>query len=245
MGKRGPKPRSADQKKSQTIALRVSPDLRDQLHAAAEASGRPISRELLERVARTFRDDVAVRDAFGNEKNFMLMRMAAIPLVQNKNWLEDPEQFDATLRAINTLFEQIRPDGPREARNRAIDILAERSIDTADLFAQAMWQMVKDADPSTPRSERSDFEHLSINIKCALGAEITGRADPDAQRRAQARAFLRRFAPREAIDAMDDEHLFRKVDQLHAEEMQQHQDWEEDAAEPLDMPKEPSNGQGS
>jgi hypothetical protein len=78
---RGRPSKAAGEKKVANLTFRVRPQMRDDLTAAAEASGRSVSEEVEYRLARSFdREDIIgqfIRATFGRNANYMLVRIMA------------------------------------------------------------------------------------------------------------------------------------------------------------------------
>jgi hypothetical protein len=127
MGKRGPAPSGEYSDKTQVLSTRISAGLRANLATAAKSSGHTLSREIEHRLRRTFSDDAKISDAFGDRRNYALMKMisSVVEAVVNRkilsavtakqlkklHWLDDPYAFDQAIRAIAAVLDAIRPPG--------------------------------------------------------------------------------------------------------------------------------------
>lgn len=217
MGKRGPKAKPAAETKSAPLSLRLHPDLRDKLQAAADQSGHYLSSEISLRLAGSLEYGKRVSEAFGNERNFMLMQMIAAPLKRSETWLDDPREFDRCLQSIIDLLETIRPSGPRSQRDQALQMLSSEF--GHGVVADATWAIIKDADTSKPRHLRSDLDHFAINAKRILGS-LVDRADPLLRSREIAKTTLSSAFPDEDFSNMPDDQLFERHEALINQEQE-------------------------
>jgi hypothetical protein len=175
MGKRGPSAKGEFGDKSAVLSTRISAELRAALEASVERTGLTLSREIEHRLRRTFSDEEKIEAAFGSERNYRLMQMAALAIrhaawnVENPDadWIDDPVAFEIALRAVNNILEALRPPSgaPR------LDPLAERS---AVEEPARIWRDVQAADASLPLNN-TGRKHLANRTKAALG-KIADRA---------------------------------------------------------------------
>jgi hypothetical protein len=111
------------------MGIRVTPELRNQLLASAEASGRSITSEMELRLENSFRSerylDEALDLAFGRQATGLLKAIARVmvdvgphaAMAKNgsfesaANWLSDPFAFDQAAAGISALLAGIRPQG--------------------------------------------------------------------------------------------------------------------------------------
>lgn len=56
MGKRGPKAKGPYENRTTVVSTKITPELRDALHAGAKANGRSLSHEIEVRLRETFAD---------------------------------------------------------------------------------------------------------------------------------------------------------------------------------------------
>jgi hypothetical protein len=108
---RPPKP-EADRKRT-NFTMRVRDELRDQLRAAAAASGRSVSEEIEHRLERSFSEDQAFQWALGGEHNERFMRAFTIAawLIETrtgKKWHEDDETMHEVRFAASAIIAAIR-----------------------------------------------------------------------------------------------------------------------------------------
>lgn len=123
MGKRGPK---AESPATAILSTRIWPETRAALEAAAAENGRPLSREVEDRLRRSFEEDRSIVEQLGGRKVFALMRFVAAALIpvgettyfmkhlrdgSDGAWLSDPYAFDQAVKAVNEVLEERRPAG--------------------------------------------------------------------------------------------------------------------------------------
>jgi hypothetical protein len=169
MGRRGPSAKGEYGDKSAVLSTRISAELRAALEASVARTGLTLSREIEHRLRRTFGDEEKIETAFGSERNYRLMQMAALAIqhaawnVENADadWLDDPVAFEIALRAVNNILEALRPS----AKAPRLDTLAKRS---AVEEPARIWRYVQAADASLPLND-TGRKHLDNRIKAALG----------------------------------------------------------------------------
>ncbi len=106
MGKRGPKPSSKFAKRGATLGVRISIETREHVEAAAKAGGRSISREVEERLARSF----------GHEAEDQLVEVVRMAIehtdrATGQSWIDDPYTFRMMVAVVVQLLHAFRPEG--------------------------------------------------------------------------------------------------------------------------------------
>lgn len=138
---RGRPAKAAGEKKVANLTFRVRPQMRDDLTAAAEASGRSVSEEVEYRLARSFdHEDIIsqfIRATFGRNANYMLVRIMAGVLSRldaelGGDWWETDRGRVAAYIAFDDLTKAwIRPPGETmltKSEFAEAEELAERAL---------------------------------------------------------------------------------------------------------------------
>jgi len=160
------------QGKRNPLGLRVDAELKAQLDASAEASGRSQSQEAEIRLRESFRRERTAEDIrksimkgiyepFGGEQNFRLMRVIAdvmrtVEESTGKAWLQDRRTCDLMRNTISALIDNLGPQtlegaiGPREGAdigNQFIDsILEEKAPEMAAKFKAKRAKLLEEHD---------------------------------------------------------------------------------------------------
>lgn len=130
MSKRIGRPPKPEAEKRQQIGVRTSPELKDQLEAAAGANGRSVAQEAEFRLTESF----AMDELLANPRTKMLMFLIGgqISLAEAKTgkaWHQDEATFAAARKLIDDLLTRARPAPPNDGK--IIELKAER-IELAD-----------------------------------------------------------------------------------------------------------------
>lgn len=135
-GRRGRKAHTASPGERVSLGLKVTPDIKNKLDAAARINGRSQSQEAEARIEQSFRAELQVDDAleliFGRRLAGLLLAaghvmretggIAAIAVARHRNgnrdeilddenWLNDAYCADQAIQAANTILEAVRPAG--------------------------------------------------------------------------------------------------------------------------------------
>jgi hypothetical protein len=176
---KGPAPRGEYVGKSSVFSTRITPDLRKKLEQAAKRSGRSVSQEVESRLDRTFTEDDAIADRFGDRRTYVLMRMMADAIHfghkrGNPLWLESPLEFEKAISAALLVLEAIRPDGdlPTDAlTTRHHQVQGER-------VALNIWRAIKRADLSAQPTQGTNADHKNRMKKRDLGGLADRALEP-------------------------------------------------------------------
>lgn len=127
---RGGQPKAKSYKKGQSLSFRPTDDLRDKLELAAAQRRRSISQEIATRLSASFERDSQLRNIFGDEATFEIMRMiasvmaVAVPPVETgkigKGWLSDKQTFERVFDAVCAtllVFSPSEKRGPYSSEN--------------------------------------------------------------------------------------------------------------------------------
>jgi hypothetical protein len=176
VGKRGPAPQGEYENKSQVLSTRIRADTRRALVSAAEKSGRSLSQEIEHRLRRTFIEDNRIEDAFGNRRNYLLMRMIALALEgaynpepdsSPANWLDDPVSFDIATRCANKILEALRPEAPIPPASNDLFESIRRVKPIHD--AANLMLAIQKAEPGLSLFEGTKADHFRGMVKAELG----------------------------------------------------------------------------
>ncbi len=106
--KRGRPPLPPEAGKRFPLNMRTTKNIRDELQAAAHASGRSLAQEVEYRLEQSFQVEKNRYREFRNKKTYHLMRwfaatLRASELFTEKSWVTDEETFLIALEAMKTL----------------------------------------------------------------------------------------------------------------------------------------------
>jgi hypothetical protein len=134
VGARGPEPSG-----SIRVSVRLRPELIARLKGAVAKKGKNVSREIENRLNRSFADELTVAKQFGDRQIMAVARMVfaaarATVTVNGKsgktNWLNDRAAFEAAVTAINRVFELIGPAvGKPESLPGGIEPASDDAVD--------------------------------------------------------------------------------------------------------------------
>lgn len=155
MGKRGPTPKPATERKSEVVTARIRPELLKEIERAAQESKKNVSWEINRRLDQSVKGDRHSEQRFGSRRNELIFRVAALAMGKvglffgghrNKDWLNDPVMFEASVRTIDRTFDKLRPNGPIDREKlRQIQIMSA-------LMSAHIWNEINDADPKGRKS---------------------------------------------------------------------------------------------
>jgi hypothetical protein len=116
------RPRKNDAvRRSVTLSVRVTSDLRKMLDEAAGNSERPvtISQEIERRLLDSFAIDQKIDEMFHGRRNYWFAQIVAdgitesIERITKAKWWDDPFTFDEATRFIDEVLRYLRPNGKR------------------------------------------------------------------------------------------------------------------------------------
>jgi hypothetical protein len=183
---RGRRPQGAYRGKGSVLSTRITPELRQELEAAAQAKGHSLSQEIEHRLRRSFEEDRGIIERFGNRRNYAVLRLIASymdvlykPGDLNASWLDDPYVFAQLEKALALTVEQLRPPGDATPPVQDALALAPDTFQGAQIGA-AWLQAVKTAEAGVLPITTSEDKRLAAHIRSDLG-EIADRitAKPD------------------------------------------------------------------
>jgi hypothetical protein len=117
MGRRGPKPKSSSEYSSDgaNLSARITAGTRKRLEEAAQASGQSISKELENRLVRSFEND-KVFELFGGRPSYARLRLLAeaikgVEELTGQRWHRDRFTHDLVIEMIRLMLEALAPTG--------------------------------------------------------------------------------------------------------------------------------------
>lgn len=111
---RGRPPKPEAEVKREQMSFRVTPARRDQLVAAAEATGRSIAQEVELRLEQSFaREKEAGSRSAAILSDFTRLSASAIEAQTGASWLEDPDTFLQVRRAVLSFMRTFQPSTPQ------------------------------------------------------------------------------------------------------------------------------------
>jgi hypothetical protein len=175
---RGQPPRGPYAGKSAVLAWRVRPDTRADIERAAKASGRSMSQEVEHRLKGSFAEDQEIKDRFGSERSYAVMRLMAYTIAAirpagaaDRDWLSDPVLFDRAVEGIAVVLAQFRPRGRRPSKKSRWKIGGF----LGEVAANDLLREVQAAAPGY--TGRSTHQKILTKLRDALG-EVADRAEP-------------------------------------------------------------------
>jgi len=131
--KRGGQPKPAEERKRNNLTFRARDQLKADLEAAAEYSGRSVSEEIEYRLQRSFVEDEQIANTFGDRRTYRVFQICATatrvlfnPDDESKSWLDDPRLFDSVIETVNRILGALRPREVTEYSPLAEVALKER-----------------------------------------------------------------------------------------------------------------------
>jgi len=180
LGKRGPKPGDEFGDQKAVLSTRITQETREALEMSAEANGRTVSREVENRLRRTFLEDKAIEAQFGGRQLYAMMRMIASTMTfagtmdtpvpgpgrgqEQHPWLSDPIAYDRAFRATVAVLEALRPADPEGGLSAS---------EPSGFYAHVVMQMVAEAEPvfASPDQKLTDGERMIRRIASDLGPD--------------------------------------------------------------------------
>lgn len=164
--KRGRPGRKSTEGARVPLGLRVTPELKEKLDAAARQSGRSQSQEAELRLEHSFRDERVLESAqdriYGTQLSGLLMLIAKamrdigascgkykdgkleFTLNSIENWLSNPYAFDQVVKGVNAIFEAIRPEGEAIAPTLSDPVLTAAYADAGRAYTRPILGAVRD-----------------------------------------------------------------------------------------------------
>jgi hypothetical protein len=179
MGKRGPRPKGeygGTHERTAVLSMRLRPETRLRLEAAAKAGKRSISQEVEHRLRRTFGEDDNDIKRYGTKQNAAIVNLigAAIRSASDRDspkrkhdWLKEQWLFDDVMAAIRHALLWFRPGGDSGLRQ----ITTSSGTDRADQLIDE----VRSADLALPITRGSTRQHTIARLKENLGDLVTVR----------------------------------------------------------------------
>jgi hypothetical protein len=97
--------------RSAVVSLRMSPEIRTKLKAAADAGGTTLTEELETRLSRSFEGEAPTQDRAALRVLAEIMRR--LDAATGRRWCDDPWLFAQFEQAVAHLLQQWRPAGDR------------------------------------------------------------------------------------------------------------------------------------
>jgi Arc-like DNA binding domain len=168
----GRKPKGEFENLTSPFSLRMPPDLRKQVEAAARRTGRSMSQEILRRVQNSFhRDRDRSNDPALRAICFLISQIAKhASVLEQRTWRTDPFKFKTFKRGVAVLLSKLEPSGEmvcpfKKAGNSVFSSYEQ----FGDFIAEAVWgdlhrasvteaaefadQIVEDIQSEIPESE--------------------------------------------------------------------------------------------
>jgi hypothetical protein len=184
------------------MAIRMPPDMRAKLEAAAKKEGRKLSQELLSRLRTSFLKDElrapkSIR-ALAYIVEIMERRVELVLCGQDRingnQWRDDSLVFDAFKSGVNWILNQLRPkqsqvqNSVKEGRRPLVAIML-KGDDSARHIGESMAQMVfeevREISPDTKRYAK-DLQDLvvakQIDVDEMISSVLMARARVDAKK---------------------------------------------------------------
>lgn len=191
----GRKPRGAFSKLTSPLSLRMPSDMRDELEAAAKASGKSVSQELLRRLQNTFsRDRDRVRDPAMQALCFLIAETAQQTAGLNSSkdraleWRTSPFYFRAFKIAVGKLLDALEPKGkiepPVEMQFNISEDAEALEYDFLKSFrdpeargayaARSIWASLRNVPLHTSEEDEADKKRLRERSEAAYFRELYG-----------------------------------------------------------------------
>lgn len=198
MGRRGPAPNGPYSSRKAVVTIRMQSDTRAALMGAIAKSKRALSQEIEHRLRQSFENEKNIAHAFGNKRNYAVMRMLSAAIETNLNlkkgktadWLSDPYLFAQAEKAIAATLSHLRPNG--EVPDQT-EILEYGGNAQGALSAEHLIHEAQVSDPAAPIEHLSQFQHLARRLREDL-SDVLERAKPYGLTAEQNRA-LKKIGP--------------------------------------------------
>ena len=186
------------------MAIRMPPDMRARLEAAAESSGRTLTGELLSRLKDSFTRDEERRTpdairALSYMANITERRIELLLCgrdhINGNHWRDDHLVFDAFKGGINWLLDQLRPrqslirDSIAKGDKPIVKIIVrdpQQVGAVGEAMAQTVFSEVQDASPKETNRYLKDLQAMSavgeIDVDDLRGSRDIAYARADAKR---------------------------------------------------------------
>ena len=179
MGKRGPQPKGeygGTRDRTAVLSMRLRPETRLRLQAAAKVSNRSVSQEVEHRLRRTFGEDDDETKRYGSKQNASVVNLigAAIRSASDRDspkekhdWLKEQRLFDDVMAAISHVLLWFRPDGDSGLR--------QINMSSGTARADQLINEIRSADTALPITKGSARQHSLARLKERLGGLVTER----------------------------------------------------------------------
>jgi hypothetical protein len=179
MGKRGPQPKGeygGTHERTAVLSMRLRPETRRRLEAAAKAGKRGISQEAEHRLRRTFGEDDDDIKHYGSKQNAAIVNLigAAIRSASDRDspkrkhdWLKEQWLFDDVMAAIWHVLLWFRPGGDSGLR--------QITMSSGTARADRLIDEIRSADLALPITRGSARQHTMARLKENLGDLVAAR----------------------------------------------------------------------
>jgi len=179
VGRRGPEPKGeygGMKERTAVLSMRLRPETRDRLGAAAKESKRSVSQEAEHRLRRTFGEDDDDVKRYGSKRNAAIVNLigAAIRSASDRDsptkkhdWLKEQWLFDDVMAAIWHVLLWFRPNGDSGLR--------EITMSSGTARADQLINEIRSAHPALPITKGSVRQHTLARLNEKLGDLVTAR----------------------------------------------------------------------
>lgn len=183
MGKRGPQPKGeygGTRERSAVLSMRLRPETRLRLEAAAKESKRSVSQEVEHRLRRTFGEDDDDIKRYGSKQNAAVINLIGATIrsasdrdspKRKRDWLKEQWLFDDVMAAIWHVLLWFRPGGDSGLR--------QITMSSGTARADQLIDEIRLADPRLPTAKGSVRQHTLARLKEKLGDLVTARSPYD------------------------------------------------------------------
>ncbi|MEH2468963.1 hypothetical protein V1281_001781 [Nitrobacteraceae bacterium AZCC 2161] len=159
--------------------LRIEPQLRDQLQKAADASGSSVTREITERLEKSFsapqHHDEALDSPEANAIGAVLLEaiyaaghnaggLSTSSAGGSKTWHNNPYAYDQVCKAVATVMDRLRPPGavklPIKSPNDAPEMFEHIGARVADGILLEIADVDDPSAPASPYDDTARARHL-------------------------------------------------------------------------------------
>jgi hypothetical protein len=184
------------------MAIRMPPDMRAKLEAAAKEEGRTLSQELLSRLRTSFlKDELRAPKTIRALAYIVEIMERRVELllcgrdrINGNQWRDDSLVFDAFKSGVNWILDQLRPEQSQvqnsvaEGRNPLVAILLngdDPARRIGERMAQTAFDEVQEKSPDVKRYAK-DLQDMvvakQISVDGMIGSVLIARAKTDAKR---------------------------------------------------------------